>query len=109
MLDGAEKLKVEQLRTGCEIAVGKDVRSVFAKFFLLKKYGILPIIVIPTDVDSGRVGKSAYETALNTTRVNTTKIKRIVGTGYDRVSSEMFDETVPGLGCCVWWPGGGIQ
>ncbi len=84
---------------GSEVVAGVDVGSVSSKCVLMKNREMVASIVIPTDADPGRAGKLALEKALDTASIDTSRISRIVGTGYGRVSSEMFDATVTELSC----------
>lgn len=84
--------------SGCVVA-GVDVGSVSTKCVLLKDREIIASIVIPTDADPGRAGRLAFDKALDMANAYTSKISRIIGTGYGRVSSDMFDATVTELSC----------
>ena len=99
LLDEVRKMKVEQSRENIEVVAGVDVGSVSTKCVLLKNREMVASIIIPTDADPGRAGKRAFKKALGTANIDTSQISGVMGTGYGRVSSEMFDATVTELSC----------
>jgi (R)-2-hydroxyacyl-CoA dehydratese activating ATPase len=78
---------------------GIDIGSMTAKCILLKEYEIVSSVVIPTDADPRQSGKTVFKQALDAAGCATRHIGRIVGTGYGRVSLDIFDTTVTELTC----------
>lgn len=94
-----EKMKLQQPPENKCIAAGIDIGSMTAKCILLKGYEIVSSIVIPTDADPGQSGKTVFKQALDAAGCQAHHIGRIVGTGYGRVSLDIFDTTVTELTC----------
>jgi predicted CoA-substrate-specific enzyme activase len=91
--------KTEQSQMTGEIVAGVDVGSVSTKCVLLKNHKMVASIVIPTDADPRRAGREAFEKVLDAAGTKASRVCCITGTGYGRVSNDMFDATVTELSC----------
>ncbi|MBU1054659.1 MAG: 2-hydroxyglutaryl-CoA dehydratase [Proteobacteria bacterium] len=78
---------------------GIDIGSITAKCVILDESTICSYAVIPTDSNPKLAGITVYEKALDTIGCSSKEIKRIVGTGYGRVSLDFFDQTITELSC----------
>jgi predicted CoA-substrate-specific enzyme activase len=81
------------------MVAGIDIGSITAKCILLKDYEIISSVVIPTDADPGQSGKAVFRRALDAAGCEVRHLDRIVGTGYGRVSLDIFHATVTELTC----------
>jgi predicted CoA-substrate-specific enzyme activase len=76
-----------------------DIGSMTAKCVLIRGEEMLSSAIIPTDSDPGKAGRAVFDAALTTAGIDEAEISRRVGTGYGRVSLDMFDLTVTELSC----------
>ncbi|MFH2044371.1 MAG: acyl-CoA dehydratase activase [Pseudomonadota bacterium] len=78
---------------------GIDIGSMTAKCVILNESQITSCVVIPTDSNPKLAGITVFEKALDAIECTIKEIKRIVGTGYGRVSLDFFDQTITELSC----------
>lgn len=78
---------------------GIDIGSMTAKCVILNESHITSCAVIPTDSNPRLAGITVFEKALDAIGCDRESIKRIVGTGYGRVSLDFFDLTITELSC----------
>ncbi len=78
---------------------GIDIGSITAKCVILNESLITSCAVIPTDSNPKLAGITVFEKALDTIGYSRKNIRRIVGTGYGRISLDFFDQTMTELSC----------
>jgi predicted CoA-substrate-specific enzyme activase len=76
-----------------------DIGSMTAKCVLIRGEEMLSSAIIPTGADPGKAGRAVFDEALRAVGLEEAAISRRVGTGYGRVSLDMFDLTVTELSC----------
>lgn len=81
------------------IVAGVDIGSMTTKCILLKGKDTIASVIIPTDANPEKAGKKVFGKALAAAGIGAERISRRVGTGYGRVSLDMFDLTVTELSC----------
>lgn len=81
------------------ITAGIDVGSTAAKAVLLKNKEILSWSVLPTGWSPREAGKKVLEQAVTKAEVNAADVKRVIGTGYGRVSLDFLDQAVTEITC----------
>lgn len=78
---------------------GMDIGSMTTKCVISDTANIIGSIVVPTDSDPKGSGIDALESLLNRLGLKRSELSRIVGTGYGRISLDIFDRTVTELTC----------
>ena len=78
-------------------SVGIDSGSVATKAVLFDGEKVVKKIIIPTGWSPKKTSKQAYD--MLTENINKEKIKRVIGTGYGRVSMDFVDKTVTEITC----------
>ncbi|MBA3035912.1 MAG: 2-hydroxyglutaryl-CoA dehydratase [Desulfobacterium sp.] len=78
---------------------GIDIGSMTAKCVILNESLIISCAVIPTDSNPKLAGTTVLKKALDAIGCNRKNIRRIVGTGYGRISLDFFDQTITELSC----------
>jgi len=79
--------------------VGIDVGSMTTKCVIMDDTDIIGYLVIPTDSDPKSAGIKALDSLLNNKGIARSRLSRIVGTGYGRISLDLFDHTATELTC----------
>lgn len=79
--------------------IGIDIGSRTAKGVLFNGKLIIGNAVCDTGIQPGQSGQIIFNRLLEATGVMKEKIKKIVGTGYGRVSLDIADKTVTELSC----------
>jgi len=78
---------------------GIDIGSMTTKCVITDNVNIVGSIMVPTNSDPKGSGIEALESLLNKTGFKRSDILRIVGTGYGRISLDIFDHTATELTC----------
>jgi predicted CoA-substrate-specific enzyme activase len=79
---------------------GMDIGSMTTKCVIIDEDNdIVDSIIIPTDADPKTAGMTSMETVLTRKDLYRTDLARIVGTGYGRISIDLFDHTASELTC----------
>ena len=78
-------------------SIGIDSGSVATKAVLFDGEKIVKKIIIPTGWSPKKTSKEAYEILID--GIDSSKIKRVIGTGYGRVSMDFVDKTVTEITC----------
>jgi len=79
-------------------SVGIDSGSVATKAVLFNG-GIVEKVVIPTGWSPKKASESSLKTLIDKTGIKRNEIKKIIGTGYGRVSMSFVDKTVTEITC----------
>lgn len=82
-----------------KIFAGIDIGSMTTKCVIMDETDIIGNIVIPTDSAPKNAGIRALESVLEDIGFERSHIIRIVGTGYGRISLDIFDHTATELTC----------
>ena len=78
-------------------SIGIDSGSVATKAVLFNGEEIVKKVIIPTGWSPKKASKEVYE--ILTDGIESDKVKKIVGTGYGRVSMDFVDKTVTEITC----------
>lgn len=78
-------------------SVGIDSGSVATKAVLFDGEKVVKKIIIPTGWSPKKTSKQAYDMLIE--NIDKEKIKRVIGTGYGRVSMDFVDKTVTEITC----------
>lgn len=82
-----------------KVVSGIDIGSMTSKCVLLKGAKIVATNIIPTDANPKEAGITVFKQALKAAGYEREQISYIVGTGYGRISLDLFDATVTELTC----------
>jgi predicted CoA-substrate-specific enzyme activase len=80
-------------------SIGIDSGSVATKGVLFDGKKILKKVIIPTGWSPKYASKEAYNILIEGTDIKREDIKKIVGTGYGRVSMDFVDKTITEITC----------
>jgi len=88
---------------------GIDVGSVAAKAVILNNGRIMAYVIEPTGWSPREAGRSVFEKALVQAGLQPADIKKVIGTGYGRVSLDFIDRAVTEITCHAmganyWFP-----
>ncbi len=79
---------------------GIDIGSMTTKCVIMdQEKNIIDSIIILTDADPKTAGITSLETLLKRNSISKADLSRIVGTGYGRISLDLFDHTATELTC----------
>lgn len=78
---------------------GIDVGSMTTKCVILNGSKIAAVAIVPTDADPKQAGIRVFKQAMNAVGCQQDNIRRIVGTGYGRISLNLFHQTATELTC----------
>ncbi|HBI91340.1 MAG TPA: 2-hydroxyglutaryl-CoA dehydratase [Terrisporobacter glycolicus] len=78
-------------------SIGIDSGSVATKAVLFDGEKIVKKVVVPTGWSPKKTSKKAYEVLID--GIDSSKIKKVIGTGYGRVSMDFVDKTVTEITC----------
>lgn len=78
-------------------SIGIDSGSVATKAVLFDGERVVEKVIIPTGWSPKKTSKQAYEILID--KIGKDKIKRVIGTGYGRVSMDFVDKTVTEITC----------
>lgn len=78
---------------------GIDIGSMTTKCIIMDNTDIIGSIVIPTNADPKNAGINVLESTLKNNGISRPSLSRIVGTGYGRISLDLFDHTATELTC----------
>ncbi len=81
------------------IFAGIDIGSMTTKCVIMNQADILGAIVLYTDAEPKNAGTRALEAVLNDIGAERSLVSYIVGTGYGRISLDIFDHTATELTC----------
>lgn len=89
--------------------VGIDVGSVAAKAVVLHDHQIIGTALEPTGWSPRDAGRAVFEKSVKTAGIKSSDVKKIVGTGYGRISLDFIDRAVTeitchGKGANYWFP-----
>ena len=90
---------MNRLKDKPPIFAGMDIGSMTTKCVVMDESGIIANTLMPTDSDPKNAGIRALESALNKSGVQRSGLSYIVGTGYGRISLDLFDHTSTELTC----------
>lgn len=82
-----------------QLFAGVDVGSMTAKCIILNRSEILSSLIIPTDANPEKAADSVFKSALEKKNLRPDRVCRLLGTGYGRVSSNIFHASVTELTC----------
>ncbi|ATW27482.1 acyl-CoA dehydratase activase [Candidatus Formimonas warabiya] len=88
---------------------GVDVGSVAAKALILQDREIIASAIEPTGWSPRGAGRSVFEKAAERAGIQPADLKRVIGTGYGRVSLDFIDQAVTEITCHAkganyWFP-----
>lgn len=87
------------MKNNKNLFAGIDIGSMTTKCVIVDQEDFYDSIVLQTESDPKAAGINALETLINKIGTDKSSVSYIVGTGYGRISLDLFDHTVTELTC----------